>query len=757
MPIRHARLPVRRRLASVALAIGLTMAAPATVSGQPGGQGRSASLTGLVTDTSGASIPGATVTAYGSAGELLLERVTNLEGFFDLTDLPAWPTRLLVRAPGFADVRLQLAGATETSLRIVLAPATVTETVTVTGSRGTPGLESAVSVTVVTSAELSSSAAGSLDDVLRNTPGFSLFRRSSSRTANPSSQGVTLRGLAGSGASRTLVLADGVPLNDPFGSWVYWNRIPQAAIDRVEVVRGATGDLYGPDALGGVIQVLTIAPSRAQARATLEAGGHGTRRGSGFAGAVMRGWSVAGSGEWLDTDGVFIVARDERGPADVRANSNYRSVFGTAGYGGNGWRTLVRASQYSESRSNGTPLQVNDTNWRQVSAEAAGSVAGGVWIVRAAGARQRYYNSFSSVAVDRRTERLTNDQRIPSEFASASGQWTREIGAHAILIGTEGRRTRSIVEETRYGAAGATGPFVFGGSEVNGSLFGRVSLVPADAVTIVIGARGDVWTSEPRNAGTPSHRVDFFSPRASLAWRARTDLTLRAAAYRAYRTPTLNELHRGFRVGNTVTDGNPLLQPERLTGIEGGVAWTRPRLSARVTGFFNHLDGAITNVTLQTTPTLITRQKQNADVVRAAGLEIELDVRPATGLTIGALAVFTASRFGKAPKLPELEGNRVPQVPGYQFGTVVTYAGSALTASGQVRAIGVQYDDDRNELRLGRFGVVDGMLDRRLAKGVHGFVAVENAFDVEYDVGRTPVRTIGWPRTARVGVRIFVR
>ena len=168
-------------------------------------------------------------------------------------------------------------------MQVVLRPVNFADSVVVTATRGAERLPSAASSTVLTSAELSNMAAGALDDALRSTPGFTLFRRSSSRVANPTTQGVTLRGVSGSGASRTLVLADGVPLNDPFGSWVYWNRIPLAAVDRVEVVRGATGDLYGAGALGGVVQLLTVQPSRTRARATFDGGSHDTFRGSLFA------------------------------------------------------------------------------------------------------------------------------------------------------------------------------------------------------------------------------------------------------------------------------------------------------------------------------------------------------------------------------------------------------------------------------------------------------------------------------------------
>src|SRR5919106_2462452 len=134
---------------------------------------------------------------------------------------------------------------------------TLSDEITVTATRTEQRLgETAASVVVVSAQELAASAAPTLDDALRQVPGFSLFRRSGSRFANPTTQGVSLRGLGASGASRALVLADGMPLNDPFGGWIAWGRVPRAAVERVEVMRGAGSDLYGSSALGGVVQLL---------------------------------------------------------------------------------------------------------------------------------------------------------------------------------------------------------------------------------------------------------------------------------------------------------------------------------------------------------------------------------------------------------------------------------------------------------------------------------------------------------------------
>src|SRR6059036_753672 len=82
------------------------------------------------------------------------------------------------------------------------------------------------SVTVLTRDDIRLSASQTVDDLLRQVPGFSLFRRSSSLVTHPTTQGLSLRGIGPSGTSRALVLVDGVPANDAFGGWVYWSRIP---------------------------------------------------------------------------------------------------------------------------------------------------------------------------------------------------------------------------------------------------------------------------------------------------------------------------------------------------------------------------------------------------------------------------------------------------------------------------------------------------------------------------------------------------
>jgi outer membrane receptor protein involved in Fe transport len=680
-----------------------------------------AEIRGAVVDLSGAAVPDATVTLIVDGKEQSVPLAA--DGTFTLS---ARAGILRVTADGFDELNVQFDGSSP-MLRLVLQPASFADSVVVTAERGATRLPGAASSTVLSSAELANTAAPVLDDVLRQTPGFSLFRRSSSRTANPTTQGVTLRGVSGSGASRTVVLADGVPLNDPFGSWVYWNRVPLAAVDRVEVVRGAAGDLYGADALGGVVQVLTFSPRRPRLRAVIDGGSHSTGRASFFGGTTLGQWTATASGEWVGSGGVMTIDPLVAGPVDVPADSDYLTGFASFGTQRERWRASARMSAYTENRG-----------------------VGG----------QEYYQTFSQVATDRRSERLTTEQTIPSDFFTVSGQWSRLIGDHTLLVGTEAYFTDSSVEEFRYvlmsGVNTRLGPFPAGGEERNAAIYGRVRSPITDRLTVSLGLRGDFWRSVPVQETLPTKSVSFFSPRLNAAYRVNEWITLQAATYKAHRTPTLNELHRGFRVGNAVTNPNVLLEPEQLNGVEGGALFARGGVSLRLTGFFNELEGAIANVTVLSTPALITRIRENSDEIRATGFEIETDLRLHPKVTMNAQTTFTSSHYRGSEAQPDLEGNRVPQVPRFQFGGGVTWTPDWATFAAQVRGSSSQYDDDLNspEFELNPFGVLDLLASREITRTFQGFVSVENVFDKDYDTGRTPLRTIGWPRTVRVGVRV---
>src|SRR5262245_29729730 len=301
-------------------------------------------LTGRVTDPSGASVPNAAVRIEIS-GNVVAETQTDANGRFEVPVTADAARTVVVVVPGFA-LSTTSAAAGARTVEVTLEPAPLFEAVNVTSSRGEVArVDPTSTVTVISSNDLLTSAPMTLDDALKAVPGFTLFRRTSSRNANPTAQGVALRGVGGTSPSRSLVLADGMPLNDAFGGWVFWDKVPQAAIDRIEVNRGGSSDLYGADALGGVIQVLTVRPNRPVGRVLLEGGSLGTGSVSVFGGARTGDWRYSGAGEWITTDGYIPVAEKQdpgiapRGPVDSDLGSTHKSAQGCAGYQtSTGWR-----------------------------------------------------------------------------------------------------------------------------------------------------------------------------------------------------------------------------------------------------------------------------------------------------------------------------------------------------------------------------------------------------------------------------------
>src|SRR6185503_4749013 len=204
-------------------------------------------INGRVTDPNGDAIQHASVEfeANGNTSRT----ITDVSGDFKLLSTQSYG-KLSISSPGFSTARIKVT-TVKYPLSIKLYPAVVMERIVVNAPINS---EKRVPVTSVSqfnigSHEIATAGALTIDDVLRQVPGFSLFRRSGGLTTNPTAQGVSLRGVGANGASRALVLLDGVPLNSPFGGWVYWNRVPSVNIENVSIQNGGISSLYGSGAL----------------------------------------------------------------------------------------------------------------------------------------------------------------------------------------------------------------------------------------------------------------------------------------------------------------------------------------------------------------------------------------------------------------------------------------------------------------------------------------------------------------------------
>lgn len=730
-------------------------------------------LEGIVRDHSGASVPGAEVTVTGK--DFRQAQTTDRGGKFVFTSVLVPTAKITVRANGFAFVERVWSARDSSPVEIVLQPLSPVERITVTATRTEQRVsDTAASVTVLTSEDLSATAASALDDALRQVPGFALFRRAGSRTANPTSQGVSLRGVGASGASRALVLSDGIPLNDPFGGWVYWDRVPKASVGAIEVVRGGASDLYGTSALGGVVNII---PRRVQNSSLWLEAAYGSEKtpDASVAAYLQKGnWRTVLSAESFQTDGYVLVDEQDRGIVDTKAGSKHSTAAVTLDRKiSERSRVFARGSILQEWRRNGTPLQTNRTHFRQLALGGDWqSEDVGTFSIRAYGGPQTYDQSFSAVALDRASETLNRNQRVPAQQVGLSGQWSRAAGSRQTLVaGFDGHEVRGTSDELILANGHPSTLQSAGGRQRSEGLFGESIIRATPSWMIQAGLRFDHWRNSlgvldnrsllapgpVQSTRFPLRTESAFSPRLAILHRLTENVVLSASAYRAFRAPTLNELYRSFRVGNVLTRANPALQAERLTGAEVGASATafHQRLTTRFTFFWNVLSHPVANVTLDVQPSLITRQRQNLGSTRSRGVEFDFDTRVSDSVTFSGGYQFADATVRRFPADSALEGLLIPHVPRHVLAFQTRYTHRRwLTAALQARFTGAEFDDDQSRLKLNHYFELDALASRSLGHGIEAFAAAENLLDQRYDVARTPVRTVGPPALVRIGVRI---
>ena len=250
-----------------------------------------------------------------------------------------------------------------------------------------------------------------------------------------------------------------------------------------------------------------------------------------------------------------------------------------------------------------------------------------------------------------------------------------------------------------------------------------------------------------------------MSPRIAALVRVHPRVQLWAGAGGGFRAPTLNELYRQFRVGSTLTLPNAALDAEHLVGAEGGATF-RPssRATLRATLFANRLKGPVSNVTISSTASTITQQRQNLGRTRANGMELDAEYRVETRWTLAGSYIYTRSIVTDNPAFPDLIGNALPQVPSHRGSARATYTHprvGSITAS--VLFVSSQFDDDRNTLSrtLPAYAVVDLQATHALHQSVEIFIAAHNLFNETYVTGTLPT-TVGPPRLVSAGVRVRV-
>lgn len=623
----------------------------------------------------------------------------------------------------------------------------------------------AYDVQVLDRETLVTTASGRIEDALSNIAGFQQFRRSDSRSANPSAQGATLRSLGGNATSRALVLLDGVPMADPFFGYIPFSAIAPGRLATARITRGGGSGPFGAGALAGTIELTsadaaTLGPL--SARALVNDRGE-TETAASLAWDGSRGFGTV-SGRWDRGKGFYTTPEADRVPASARAAFDAYSVAA---------RGVVSLSDEVELQGRGLAFRDNRT-LRFTGADSLSEgqdasirlVGRGAWQFDAL-AYVQARNFANRVISSTRYVPVLDQRYTPSSGVGGKLELRPPTGPDNVLrLGADYRRSKGELFETALSAftGAVTARRNAGGTNSDFGLFAENDLT-LGPVTLTAGARADrtsirdgffterdgngVLVQDSRYAGRSGWS---FSWRGGALYRASDALSLRAAAYTGLRLPTLNELYRPFVVFPVVTQANADLLNERLRGYEVGVDYSpSDALRIGLTAFDNRVKNAIANVTVAEN----LRQRRNIDAIRARGLEATASL--AFGdFDLDGSAAWTNARAQGSSFAAALDGKRPSQIPEWAASATLSWRPSddrLLSAS--VRHTGAQFEDDLETDVLPAATTVDAFARFGLTSGLALVLRGENLLDEEI-VTRNQGGSIdlGTPRTVWAGVSL---
>lgn len=764
---------------AAALVAGLvTVASPTDAQG--GG-----AIRGVVSDsTTHAPIAGARV----SVGTPPRVTVTEERGAYTLRDLPAGRYVVTVtaigRQPAHREVVLAAGESATADIALARGPLLLSEIIVSATRTPTPANHVASTVNVLDPVEVRTSPARESQDLLREIPGVELPRTSS--LVGGTAQIVSIRGVD---EGRTAVLFDGIPVNDAWGEWIDWGRVPKAMIDHVEVIEGGTSNLYGNGAMGGVISFFSKPVAPMTGSVLFEGGSRDTRHASVSAGVPIAGaLTTSFDGDYQNGGGYNLFSRDERGHIDEASEVRQRNGYLRLNYApSSNLSAFVAGHLFGDSRDLGTPLSFASRYQRdaQVGADY-GNAWGGALAVRGwMGVQSEHQRSAAARANSSTCSLPSSDSRqcedsnvvanIPSHDLGVSAIWTREaiMRLQSFSVGGDFRRMEGEYDETDFGTGcpGAscgsiTRTVLSGGDQTLSGVFAQAIAAPVDKLRIELSARVDRWTNDNGHSfdatvgdTTYANRSkSAFSPRLGARYQLLESLAIRGALYDAFRAPNLAELYRKQISATSTTIPNPDLSPERAFGKEIGLDW-QPAEWIQMKGTWYVADYKNFNVPVQIDagPPAV-RQRLNISKSRSKGGEAYLALHPVPYLFLSGSVNYDNDRIVAGPP-GTVVGAPVNRVPSPKQTIRATYVSPLL---GDYTAIWRHegHTTTLQGLDLAPFSVLDLNAQRLLVPGVRIIVSLENVTDEKYQVniagtGVNELISYGLPRTFRLGLQAF--
>ncbi|MBP1644041.1 MAG: TonB-dependent vitamin receptor [Acidobacteria bacterium] len=568
-----------------------------------------------------------------------------------------------------------LAAQEPTSAQVTPPPPTFTSSVVVTASlEPRPAREIPAVADVVDAEQIERRQANQVVELLRTLPGTAV-------TQSGSPGKVASLFVRGASSAQTLVVLDGVTLNDPVLGAFDWSATPTEGLERVEVARGPFSALWGSGAVGGVVQLVTRATGARSVSTHLEAGSHDYRRGALSAAAPLGPVALALAGHLRRGEGElandFYDGEGGRLRADWTALDGLRiGLSGQAGaahigipYDFSGAPSPAR-EQRSRSGLLALPADWTRGDW-SVQVRLA-SAEGEIDLEDAD-------DPFAASAID--TER---------EQARATATWN---ASESFWVAGGAERGRELAS-----TASAFGPGLDGARATTEALFAQAGW-SGRRLRVEAGARHDDHSAFGAETSLRGGAVLALSGRARL----------RASYGESFRAPALGDLY-------FPSFGNPDLQPETSTSVELGLEGELGAWSARLAAFRTDFEDLIQF-------DLVTFVPGNIGRARAEGVEATLEAR--AGAWLGRLDATWLDATDRATGAP------LPRRPEWSAALVADHTGARFGAGATVRYVGAREDVGR--VALGDHTVVDLRASFTATAWLSPYARIENLFDAAYE------------------------
>ncbi|WND01421.1 TonB-dependent receptor [Temperatibacter marinus] len=607
-----------------------------------------------------------------------------------------------------------------------------------------------------------------LDQHLSQIAGLKLFRRADSFTAHPTTQGLSLRGIGANAAGRVLVTLDGMPLNDPFGGWLYWSAYNPAQIASVAVVKGGSVGQFASSGLSGQVRLNSRSLDGGHLSASF-----GSQGRQALSLAYGKGDRLQLSAGWHKGDGRYLLDESQRGGVDIKTAFENKHVSLSLGQKLEMGEVGLTYRYFEEERVNGISTSTNSTQAHDLSMRGAFEFGGDTLEYIQWYKKRDLVNSFGSVRDESRSiERIALDQYdmpawgLGGFFRYVSGPL--EFGAdYQRLSGETNENFRNLgAGFTRERRAGGDQLLLGGYSRLHFEEEKYMIMVTGrmDSYKVFNGGRYEFNVSD--NSSVRDENYDqisdtIFSGGISATYGRNWQVTF--GANKSWRLPTLNEYYRPFRVGNDITEANGALKPEKLYTLEAGLRYTG-NVSFGLNFYTALLKDGVGNITIGFGPGFyplggfvpsggVLRQRSNIDEMVTKG--IEMNVSATQGSWRFALDyLFADNEITAFDNNPDLVGKRSIQTPKHSVTLSTEYDFSKGIISAEGRYSGAMFDDDMNARSLADVLTFNLGATYEVNDAVHLHLTAHNIFDskVISAVSATGLETLAQGRSVVLSV-----